>query len=62
MTKLEKLKERLFELETTMVNSYSQQSARNKEMFLLNREIEKLESPDLYEENKNHWEGHESRF
>ena len=62
MTTLADLKNRLFELETTMVNSYSQQCDRNREMFEISAQIEKIENPKSYDENRNHWELHENRF
>ena len=62
MKNLAQLKNRRFELETTMVNTFTQQKARNREMFEISKEIEKLENPNAYAENKNHWENHEVRF
>lgn len=62
INKLSELKDRLFELETTMVNTFAQQRDRNREMFLISREIEKLENPTEYQKNINHWDGHEIRF
>ena len=59
---LAELKSRQEELETTMVNTFQQQKDRNRELFLISREIEKLEDPESYGENKSHWEGHEIRF
>lgn len=59
---LQQLKNRLEELETTMVSTFSQQTARNREMFLICRDIERLENPVAYKENEKHWEGHEIRF
>lgn len=56
------LKDRLFELETSMVSTYQQQKDRNREMFLISKEIEQLENPVAYAENEIHWEGHEVRF
>lgn len=61
-TRIEELKERLFELETTMVHTFRQQSDRNREMFELSAELEKLENPESYEHNKAFWEEHETRF
>jgi hypothetical protein len=61
-TKLTELKARKEALETTMVSSFQQQKDRNREMFLVCREIEQLEDPAAYAENVNHWEGHEIRF
>jgi hypothetical protein len=62
MKTLQELQGRLFELETTMVSSFNQQRDRNREMFLISQQIEKLENPVTYAENSNHWEGHEIRF
>ncbi len=60
--KITKLKERMFELETTIVHTFQQQKDRNREMFEISRELEQLENHESYEANKNHWEGHENRF
>lgn len=60
--RLQELKDRLFELETTMISTFTQQRDRNREMFEVCREIEQIENPKEYKKNKAHWEGHESRF
>ena len=59
---LYELKQRLGELETTMVETFQEQKDRNREMFQVCRDIEKIQDPEAYEENKAHWEGHEMRF
>lgn len=62
MKNLQELKNRMEELETTMVNTFAEQRDRNREMFLVSREIEKIENTQAYKENEAHWEGHEIRF
>ena len=61
MKNLAELKERLFELETTIVSSFSEQKNRNREMFSISAEIELLENPESYNENP-FWSLHENRF
>ena len=60
--KLESLKNQLDELFSVFPETHFQLEQRNKSAFLLSREIEKLENPKSYSENKNHWEKHELRF
>lgn len=61
--KLKELKSELEDLEcNTMVNSFAEQKLYHKKMFLLSREIEKLENPKLYNDNISHWENYENRF
>ena len=62
MKTLTGLKGRLFELETTMVETFQEQKDRNAEMFQLSAQIEQIENTESYSRNKNHWEGHEMRF
>lgn len=45
----------------TMPITFQQQKEKNAAMMVLSREIEKLEDPKSYEENKAHWEGYEFR-
>ena len=59
---LPKLKARQEEILNTMVNTFQEQKDRDRELFLIAREIEMLENPESYEENKTHWEDHEIRF
>jgi hypothetical protein len=61
-TQLNQLKAQLDALYAEMPQTFFQQQQRDKSAFLISREIEKLENPELYEANKNHWEGHELRF
>jgi len=61
-TKLEELKSRLESLYETMPETHFQLEQRNKSAFLITREIEKLENPKGYKQNKEHWEGHELRL
>lgn len=60
--RIAEIKARIEELETTMVQTFSQQRARNLELFQLSRELEELENPESYERNKAHWDGHQIRF
>lgn len=60
--KIKELKAQLEVLYSEMCESFEQQKRRNQAAFLLTREIEQLENPGAYEENKAHWEGHEIRF
>lgn len=61
-TKLQALKNQLEALYMEMPQTHFQQQQRDKSAFLISREIERLENPTSYAENKNHWEGHEIRF
>lgn len=61
--KLKVLKCQMQELEcSTMVNSFSEQKLYHKKLFLLSREIEKLENSKAYNENIKHWECYENKF
>lgn len=60
--KLAQLKAQLEKLYEQMPETFFQMQQRDKSAFLISREIEKLENPKGYAENKNHWEGHELRF
>jgi hypothetical protein len=60
--KLAELKNQLEMIYSEMPQSFFQLEQRNKSAFLINREIEKIENPRSYNENKNFWEGHELRF
>ena len=62
MKTLSELKSRLFDLESTMVYTFAQQRDRNREMFEISMEIERLENPESYQQNIRHWQGHENRF
>ena len=61
-TQLQNLKNQLEALYMEMPQTFFQQQQRDKSAFLISREIEKLENPQGYRANKNHWEGHEIRF
>lgn len=62
MKTLQALKTELENLYNEMPRNFFEQSQRDKSAFLISREIERLENPKSYEENKSHWEGHEIRF
>ena len=61
-TRLETLKSQLEEVYSKMPSTHFEMEQRNKSAFIISREIEKLENPAGYEENKNHWDNHEIRF
>lgn len=60
--KIQELRNQLDEVYSVMVETYYQQRQRDKAAFLICRELEKLENPISYKENKLHWEGHELTF
>jgi len=60
--KLAELKNQLASIYSEMPETFFQMDQRNKSAFLINREIEKLENPTAYAENKNHWESYEIRL
>ncbi len=62
MDKLQELKKELEDLYSEMPQTFQQQKDRDRSAFVISREIEKLENPVAYEQNKAHWEGHELRF
>lgn len=62
MKTIEKLKAQLDAIYSKMPNTHFEMEQRDKSAFLISREIEKLENPIGYEENKNHWDGHEIRL
>ena len=60
--KLAQLKNDLDSIYAVMPTNETQLRNRNRAAFLVCAEIEKLENPIAYAENKNHWDGHEIRF
>jgi len=60
--KLKQLKSQLEAIYSEMPLTHFAMQQRDKSAFLISREIEKLENPLAYEQNKNHWDGHEIRF
>ena len=56
------LKNQLDEIYAVMPETFFQQQQRDKSAFLITREIEKLENPESYAQNSNHWDKHELRF
>jgi hypothetical protein len=59
---LQELKSQLDALYAEMPTSFFAQQQRDKSAFLISREIEKLENPKAYAQNKAHWENHEIRL
>ena len=59
---LQELKKQLDELYAEMPKNHFEQSQRDKSAFLISREIELIENPKSYEENKKHWEGYQLTF
>ena len=62
MTSLQELKNQLEAIYSEMPTTFFKMQQRDKSAFLISREIEKLENPKIYRENKNHWDGHEIRL
>lgn len=61
-TELEKLYADRDAIESQMPQTFTQQRNKNAALFEVCHQIEKLEDPISYEQNKNHWDGHEIRF
>ena len=59
---LQELKSQLDDLYAEMPTTRFEQQQRDKSAFLISREIEKLENPKAYAQNKAHWEGYEMRL
>ncbi len=59
---LQELKSQLDALYAEMPTTRFEQQQRDKSAFLISREIEKLENPKAYAQNKAHWEGYEMRL
>ena len=57
--KLAALKAELDQVYSVMPNTFAELDRQNQAAFLISRDIELLENPLGYEENKNHWEGHQ---
>jgi hypothetical protein len=62
MKKLDTLLAQLDAIYSDMPNTHFEMQERDRSAFLISREIEKIKDPKAYNENKNHWEGHELRF
>jgi len=60
--RLEQLKQQLDNVYSEMPTTFFEQQQRDKSAFLIFREIEKLENPKSYQENKAHWDNHEIRL
>lgn len=59
--RLAELKKQLDEVWALMPQNFREQTAKYKVIFEISREIEMIENPKAYQENLNHWEGHEYR-
>lgn len=59
---LSELKKRLEEVEAVTPLTFREQRDKNREMYLLSREIERLEDPESYARNRRHWDGHTLRM
>jgi hypothetical protein len=62
MNTLKQLENQLESLYMEMASTFFEVKQRDKSAFLIRREIEKIKDSKSYNENKNHWEGHELRF
>jgi hypothetical protein len=62
MKKLDTLLAQLDAIYSDMPNTHFEMQERDRSAFLISMEIEKIKDPKAYNENKNHWEGHELRF
>ena len=56
------LKNQLDSIYLEMPSSFFQMEQRNKSAFIITKQIEKLENPNSYNENINHWDNHEIRL
>ena len=56
------LRSQLDSLYLEMPQTFFQQKMRDKAAFEISKQLEKLENPTLYAENKMHWELHELKF
>jgi hypothetical protein len=45
-----------------MPTTFFAMQQRDKSAFMISKEIEKLQNPDAYEQNKAHWDNHEIRL
>jgi len=62
MKTLKELKDQLEAVYSEMPQTHFEMQQRDKSAFLITKEIEKIENPVAYAENKNHWDNHEIRF
>lgn len=60
--KLAQLKRQLEAVYSKMPQTQAQIRNRDRAAFLISQEIEALENPASYAQNKGHWEGHQIRF
>lgn len=59
---LEQLKMQLDAIYAEMPTNFFDMQQRDKSAFLISREIELLENPKAYAQNKAHWENYEMRL
>ena len=59
---LEQLKMQLDAIYAEMPTTFFAMQQRDKSAFMISKEIEKLQNPDAYEQNKAHWDNHEIRL
>ena len=59
---LEQLKMQLDAIYAEMPTNFFDIQQRDKSAFIISREIEKLQNPDAYEQNKKHWDNWEIRL
>ena len=62
LKRIKELEAQLDALYSEMPQTHFQLNQRNKSAFLIAKELEQLKDPKSYQENKNHWEGHEIRL
>ena len=62
ISKIKDLKNQLDSIYLQMPSSFFQMEQRNKSAFIITKKIEKLENPNSYNENINHWDNHEIRL
>jgi len=62
ISKIKDLKNQLDSIYLEMPSSFFQMEQRNKSAFIITKEIEKLENPNSYNENINHWDNHEIKL
>jgi len=60
--RLAQLRKQLDDVYSVFPQSFAAQRRRNQAAFVIQKEIEELESPDEFAKNAAHWNGHELRF
>jgi hypothetical protein len=59
---LEQLQKQLRAIYAEMPTTFFEMQQRDKSAFMISREIEKLQNPNFYEQNKAHWDNWEIRL